>query len=80
MKKEITIKNAIKEILHENFKGSKFNEYYLSKEIKNDNYIIYTYSINADCDIRIHCNLSSKEIECRLYNNFKLLQKNLKKF
>ena len=78
MKKEITIKDTIKEILHQNFKGSKysrFNEYHLIREIKNDDYIIYTYEVNESCSIRTHHNLALKEIEIRLYNNFKLLQK-----
>ncbi len=77
MKKEITIKNTIKEMLHKNFKGtrySKFNEYHLTKEIKNDEYIVYTYEVNEDCSIRVHHNLALKEIEARLYNNFNLTQ------
>ena len=39
MKKEIVIKDCIKEMLHQNFKGSKysrFNEYHLNREIKNE--------------------------------------------
>ena len=39
MKKEIKIKDVIKEILHQNFKGTKysrFNEYHLNREIKSD--------------------------------------------
>ena len=78
MKKEITIKDTIKEMLHKNFKGTKysrFNEYHLNKEIKNAEYIIYTYEVNADCSIRAHHNLALKEIEFRLYNNFNLIQK-----
>ena len=78
MKKEIIIKDTIKEMLHQNFKGtkySKFNEYHLIREVKNDDYIIYTYEVNESCSIRTHHNLALKEIEIRLYNNFNLLQK-----
>ena len=78
MKKEITVKDTIKEMLHQNFKGSRysrFNEYHLIREIKNDDYIIYTYEVNESCSIRAHHNLALKEIEIRLYNNFNLLQK-----
>ena len=78
MKKEITIKDTIKEMLHKNFKGTKysrFNEYHLNKEIKSDIYVIYTYEVNADCSIRVHHNLALKEIEFRLWDKFNLLQK-----
>jgi hypothetical protein len=78
MKKEITIKDTIKEILYQNFKGtkySKFNEYHLNKEIKSDEYVIYTYEISNYCYIRVHHNLELKEIEFRLWNEFNLLQK-----
>jgi hypothetical protein len=78
MKKEITIKNVIKEMLHQNFKGtkySKFNEYHLNKEIKSDIYVIYTYEVSNYCYIRVHHNLELKEIEFRLWNKFNLLQK-----
>ena len=77
MKKEIAIKDVIKEMLHQNFKGTKysrFNEYHLNREIKNDSYIIYTYEVSNDCYIRVHHNLELKEIDFRLWNKFNLLQ------
>ena len=81
MKKEITIKDAIKEMLHQNFKGSRysrFNEYHLMREVKNSEYVIYTYEISNDCYIRVHHNLELKEIEFRLWNKFiKISQHNI---
>lgn len=81
MKKEIAIKDVIKEMLHQNFKGTKysrFNEYHLNREIKSDEYVIYTYEISNDCYIRVHHNLTNKEIDFRLWNNFtKISQHNI---
>ena len=77
MKKEITIKDTIKEMLHQNFKGSKysrFNEYHLNREIKSDEYVICTYEISNYCYIRVHHNLELKEIEFSLWDKFNLLQ------
>ena len=74
MKKEIKIKDVIKEMLHQNFKGTKysrFNEYHLNKEIKSEEYIIYTYEISNYCYIRVHHNLELKEIDFRLWDKFK---------
>ncbi len=76
-KKEITIKDTIKEILHNNFKGtlnSRFKEYKLNREVINDEYTVYTYTVNDKYDIRIHHNTALKEIEFRLRNNFNLIQ------
>ena len=77
MKKEITIKDTIKEMLHQNFKGtrySKFNEYHLKREVKNDEYVVYTYEVKKGCELKVDHNLALKEIETRLYNNFNLMQ------
>ena len=76
MKKEITIKDTIKEMLHQNFKGSKysrFNEYHLIREIKND-FIVYTYEVKKGCKLFVEHDLVNKEIEFKLWNKFYLLQ------
>ena len=76
MKKEITIKDTIKEMLHQNFKGtkySKFNEYHLIREVKNDDFIVYTYEIKKGCKLFVEHDLMNKEIEFKLWDNFNLL-------
>ena len=77
MKKEITIKDTIKEILHQNFKGSKyskFNEYHLIREVKNDDFVVYTYEVKKGCKLFVEHDLANKEIEFKLWNKFNLLQ------
>ena len=77
MKKEIAIKNVIKEMLHQNFKGSKysrFNEYHLIREVKNDDFIVYTYEVKNGCELFIEHDLINKEIEFKLWDKFNLLQ------
>ena len=77
MKKEITIKDTIKEMLHQNFKGSKysrFNEYHLTREVKNDDFIVYTYEVKKGCKLFVEHDLANKEIEFKLWNKFNLLQ------
>lgn len=76
MKKEITIKDTIKEMLHQNFKGTKysrFNEYHLIREIKND-FVVYTYEVKKGCKLFVEHDLANKEIEFKLWNKFNLLQ------
>ena len=77
MKKEITIKDTIKEMLHQNFKGSKyskFNEYHLIREVKNDDFVVYTYEVKKGCKLFVEHDLMNKEIEFKLWNKFNLLQ------
>ena len=77
MKKEITIKDTIKEMLHQNFKGSKytkFNEYHLIREVKNDDFVVYTYEVKKGCKLFVEHDLMNKEINFKLWNNFNLLQ------
>ena len=77
MKKEITIKDTIKEILHQNFKGSKysrFNEYHLIREVKNADNVVYTYEIKKGCKLFVGHDLANKEISFKLWDNFNLLQ------
>ena len=77
MKKEITIKDTIKEMLHQNFKGSKysrFNEYHLIREVKNDDFVVYTYEVKNGCELFIEHDLINKEIEFKLWDKFNLLQ------
>ena len=77
MKKEITIKDTIKEMLHQNFKGSKysrFNEYHLIREIKNDDFVVYTYEVKNGCELFVEHDLMNKEIEFKLWDKFNLLQ------
>ena len=77
MKKEITIKDTIKEMLHQNFKGSKysrFNEYHLIREVKNDDFVVYTYEVKNGCELFIEHDLMNKEIEFKLWDKFNLLQ------
>ena len=77
MKKEIAIKNVIKEMLHQNFKGSKysrFNEYHLIREVKNDDFVVYTYEVKNGCELFIEHDLINKEIEFKLWDKFNLLQ------
>ena len=77
MKKEITIKDTIKEMLHQNFKGSKyskFNEYHLIREVKNDDFVVYTYEVKKGCKLFVEHDLANKEIEFKLWNKFNLLQ------
>ena len=77
MKKEITIKDTIKEMLHQNFKGSRysrFNEYHLIREIKNDDFVVYTYEVKKGCKLFVEHDLANKEIEFKLWNKFNLLQ------
>jgi hypothetical protein len=77
MKKEITIKDTIKEMLHQNFKGSKysrFNEYHLIREVKNDDFVVYTYEVKKGCKLFVEHDLVNKEIEFKLWNKFDLLQ------
>ena len=76
MKKEIAIKDVIKEILHQNFKGtkySKFNEYHLIREVKND-FVVYTYEVKKGCKLFVEHDLINKEIEFKLWDKFNLLQ------
>ena len=76
MKKEIIVKDTIKEMLHQNFKGSKyskFNEYHLIREVKND-FVVYTYEVKKGCKLFVEHDLMNKEIEFKLWNNFNLLQ------
>ena len=75
--KEITIKDTIKEMLHQNFKGSKysrFNEYHLIREVKNDDFVVYTYEVKNGCELFIEHDLINKEIEFKLWDKFNLLQ------
>ena len=78
MKKEITIKDTIKEMLHQNFKGtkySKFNEYHLIREIKDWNdFVVYTYEVKKGCRLFVEHDLVNKEIEFKLWDKFNLLQ------
>ena len=77
MKKEITIKDTIKEMLHQNFKGSKyskFNEYHLIREVKNDDFVVYTYEVKKGSKLFVEHDLANKEIEFKLWNKFNLLQ------
>ena len=77
MKKEITIKDTIKEMLHQNFKGTKhsrFNEYHLNREIKNDDFVVYTYDVKKGYKLFVEHDLINKEIEFKLWNKFNLLQ------
>ena len=77
MKKEITVKDTIKEMLHQNFKGSKysrFNEYHLIREVKND-FVVYTYEVKKGCKLFVEHDLVNKEIEFKVWNKFNLLQK-----
>ena len=77
MKKEITVKDTIKEMLHQNFKGSKysrFNEYHLIREVKNDDFVVYTYEVKNGCELFIEHDLMNKEIEFKLWDKFNLLQ------
>ena len=77
MKKEITIKDTVKEMLHQNFKGSRysrFNEYHLIREIKNDDFVVYTYEVKNGCELFIEHDLMNKEIEFKLWDKFNLLQ------
>ena len=76
MKKEIVIKDVIKEILHQNFKGTKysrFNEYHLIREVKND-FVVYTYEVKKGCKLFVEHDLMNKEIEFKLWDKFNLLQ------
>ena len=78
MKKEITIKDIIKEMLHQNFKGTKysrFNEYHLNREVKDWNdFVVYTYEVKKGCKLFVEHDLANKEIEFKLWNKFNLLQ------
>ena len=77
MKKEIIVKDTIKEMLHQNFKGtkySKFNEYHLIREVKNDDFVVYTYEVKKGCKLFVEHDLANKEIEFKLWNKFYLMQ------
>ena len=78
MKKEIAIKNVIKEMLHQNFKGTKysrFNEYHLNREVKEWNdFVVYTYEVKKGCKLFVEHDLINKEIEFKLWDKFNLLQ------
>ena len=77
MKKEIKIKDVIKEMLHQNFKGTKysrFNEYHLIREVKNADFIVYTYEVKNGCELFVEHDLINKEIDFKLWNKFNLLQ------
>ena len=77
MKKEINIKDTIKEMLHQNFKGSRysrFSEYHLIREVKNNDFIVYTYEVKKGCKLFVEHDLMNKEIEFKLWNKFNLLQ------
>ena len=78
MKKEITIKDIIKEMLHQNFKGTKysrFNEYHLNREVKDWNdFVVYTYEVKKGCKLFVEHDLINKEIEFKLWDKFNLLQ------
>ena len=78
MKKEITIKDTIKEMLHQNFKGTKysrFNEHHLNREVKEWNdFVVYTYEVKKGCKLFVEHDLANKEIDFKLWDNFNLLQ------
>ena len=77
MKKEITIKDTIKEMLHQSFKGTKysrFNEYHLIREVKNNDFIVYAYEVKKGCKLFVEHDLINKEIEFKLWDKFNLLQ------
>ena len=78
MKKEVIIKDTIKEMLHQNFKGTKysrFNEYLLNREVKEWNdFVVYTYEVKKGCKLFVEHDLMNKEIEFKLWDNFNLLQ------
>ena len=78
MKKEVTIKDTIKEMLHQNFKGTKysrFNEYLLNREVKEWNdFVVYTYEVKKGCKLFVEHDLMNKEIEFKLWDKFNLLQ------
>ena len=75
MKKEIAIKGVIKEMLHQNFKGTKysrFNEYHLHREVKDWNdFVVYTYEVKKGCKLFVEHDLINKEIDFKLWDNFK---------
>ena len=75
--KEITIKDTIKEMLHQNFKGTKysrFNEYHLIREVKNVDNVVYTYEVKKGCKLFVEHDLENKEIDFKLWDKFNLLQ------
>ena len=78
MKKEVIIKDTIKEMLHQNFKGTKysrFNEYLLNREVKEWNdFVVYTYEVKKGCKLFVEHDLMNKEIEFKLWDKFNLLQ------
>ena len=78
MKKEIAIKDVIKEMLHQNFKGTKysrFNEYHLRREVKDWNdFVVYTYEVKKGCKLFVEHDLMNKEIDFKLWDKFNLLQ------
>ena len=78
MKKEVIIKDTIKEMLHQNFKGTKysrFNEYLLNREVKEWNdFVVYTYEVKKGCKLFVEHDLMNKEIDFKLWDNFNLLQ------
>ena len=74
MKKEVAIKDVIKEMLHQNFKGSRysrFNEYHLMREVKNNDFVVYAYEVKKGCKLFVEHDLMNKEIEFKLWDNFK---------
>ncbi len=73
MKKEITIKNTIKEMLRSNFKGITFNEWHLMRSIQNDEYVTYNYEFKAEGKkyaIKVAHDLATKEISFKMWRLF----------
>ena len=75
MKKEITIKNTIKEMLWNNFKGVIFNEYHLIRIIKGD-IVIYKYEFKVNEKnyvIKVNHDLIAKTINFKCWRLFSLI-------
>ena len=73
MKKEITIKNTITEMLRTNFKGITFNEWHLFRTVKNDEFVTYNYEFKAEgkkYTIKVAHDLASKEISFKMWRSF----------
>ena len=70
---EITIKNTIKDMIRNNFKGVTFNEWNLTRTIKNDEFIVYDYNFKVtgvNYKIKVSHDLSAKEINFKLWSLF----------
>ena len=73
MKKEITIKNTIQEMVRTNFKGITFNEWNLTRSIKNDEFVTYNYEFKAEGKkyiITVAHDLAAKEISFKMWKSF----------